>query len=78
MRNPAPPWVYGTGKAGDCEAVPGEARARSDGTLPTRTSSSRTKASWHIIRHYTHEAGVRSLEREIQNIAAQDGAEGRD
>ena len=24
----------------------------------------------HIIRHYTHEAGVRSLEREIQNMAA--------
>jgi len=23
----------------------------------------------HLIRHYTHEAGVRSLEREIQNIA---------
>jgi ATP-dependent Lon protease len=23
----------------------------------------------HMIRHYTHEAGVRSLEREIQNIA---------
>src|ERR1700738_1416954 len=27
------------------------------------------EALLHIIRHYTHEAGVRSLEREIQNIA---------
>src|SRR6202158_1579774 len=27
------------------------------------------EAILHLIRHYTHEAGVRSLEREIQNIA---------
>src|SRR5579871_4200682 len=37
--------------------------------LKTENLSFTDEGLLHIIRHYTHEAGVRNLEREIQNIA---------
>jgi len=55
-------------KPGNCEAVFGEARTGSDG-LKAENLSFTDAGLLQIIRHYTHEAGVRNLEREIQNIA---------
>jgi ATP-dependent Lon protease len=44
-------------------------RAREATGLSEENLSLTDEGLLHIIRHYTHEAGVRSLEREIQNIA---------
>jgi ATP-dependent Lon protease len=44
-------------------------RAREATGLSEENLSLTDQGLLHIIRHYTHEAGVRSLEREIQNIA---------
>src|SRR6201997_140095 len=44
-------------------------RAREATGLTDTNLSFTDEGLLHIIRHYTHEAGVRSLEREIQNIA---------
>jgi ATP-dependent Lon protease len=44
-------------------------RAREATGLTEENLSLTDEGLLHIIRHYTHEAGVRSLEREIQNIA---------
>jgi len=43
-------------------------RAREATGLSDKNLSFTDDGLLHIIRHYTHEAGVRSLEREIQNI----------
>src|SRR6266853_902529 len=44
-------------------------RARAATGLTDKNLKFTDEGLLHIIRHYTHEAGVRSLEREIQNIA---------
>jgi ATP-dependent Lon protease len=44
-------------------------RAREATGLTDKNLNLTDEGLLHIIRHYTHEAGVRSLEREIQNIA---------
>src|SRR5436189_5673247 len=44
-------------------------RAREATGLPDKILMFTDEGLLHIIRHYTHEAGVRCLEREIQNIA---------
>jgi ATP-dependent Lon protease len=44
-------------------------RAREATGLTEANLSFTDEGLLHIIRHYTHEAGVRSLEREIQNVA---------
>jgi ATP-dependent Lon protease len=44
-------------------------RAREATGLTDKNLTLTDEGLLHIIRHYTHEAGVRSLEREIQNIA---------
>jgi ATP-dependent Lon protease len=44
-------------------------RAREATGLTDTNLSFTDEGLLHIIRHYTHEAGVRSLEREIQNIS---------
>jgi ATP-dependent Lon protease len=44
-------------------------RAREATGLTEKNLTFTEEGLLHIIRHYTHEAGVRSLEREIQNIA---------
>src|SRR5216683_28954 len=44
-------------------------RAREATGLTDKNLTFTDEGLLHIIRHYTHEAGVRSLEREIQNIA---------
>ena len=44
-------------------------RAREATGLTEKNLTLTDEGILHIIRHYTHEAGVRSLEREIQNIA---------
>ena len=44
-------------------------RAREATGLTEENLSFTDEGLLHIIRHYTHEAGVRNLEREIQNIA---------
>src|SRR3979411_1948404 len=43
-------------------------RAREATGLTDKNLTLTDEGLLHIIRHYTHEAGVRSLEREIQNI----------
>jgi ATP-dependent Lon protease len=44
-------------------------RAREVTGLTDKNLSFTDEGLLHLIRHYTHEAGVRNLEREIQNIA---------
>jgi len=44
-------------------------RAREATGLTEKNLTFTDEGLLHIIRHYTHEAGVRSLEREIQNIS---------
>ena len=44
-------------------------RAREATGLTEKNLTFTDDALLHLIRHYTHEAGVRNLEREIQNIA---------
>jgi ATP-dependent Lon protease len=44
-------------------------RAREVTGLTEKNLSFTDEGLLHIIRHYTHEAGVRNLEREIQNIS---------
>jgi ATP-dependent Lon protease len=44
-------------------------RAREATGLTDKNLSFTEDGLLHLIRHYTHEAGVRNLEREIQNIA---------
>jgi ATP-dependent Lon protease len=44
-------------------------RAREATGLTEQNLSFADEGLLHIIRHYTHEAGVRNLEREIQNIS---------
>src|SRR5712672_634031 len=44
-------------------------RARESTGLTDKNLTLTDEGLLHIIRHYTHEAGVRSLEREIQNIS---------
>jgi ATP-dependent Lon protease len=44
-------------------------RAREATGLTEKNLSFTEEGLLHLIRHYTHEAGVRNLEREIQNIA---------
>src|ERR1700756_4394998 len=44
-------------------------RAREATGLTDKNLTYTDEGLLHIIRHYTHEAGVRSLEREIQNIS---------
>jgi len=44
-------------------------RAREATGLNEKNLSFTDDSLLHLIRHYTHEAGVRNLEREIQNIA---------
>src|SRR5712672_3405601 len=44
-------------------------RARESTGLTDKNLTFTDEGLLHIIRHYTHEAGVRSLEREIQNIS---------
>jgi ATP-dependent Lon protease len=44
-------------------------RAREATGLTDKNLTFTDEGLLHLIRHYTHEAGVRSLEREIQNIA---------
>jgi ATP-dependent Lon protease len=44
-------------------------RAREATGLSEKNLSFTEEGLLHMIRHYTHEAGVRNLEREIQNIA---------
>jgi ATP-dependent Lon protease len=44
-------------------------RAREATGLTEKNLTFTDEGLLHIIRHYTHEAGVRGLEREIQNIA---------
>jgi ATP-dependent Lon protease len=44
-------------------------RAREATGLTDKNLTLTDEGILHIIRHYTHEAGVRSLEREIQNIS---------
>jgi ATP-dependent Lon protease len=44
-------------------------RARETTGLSEKNLSFTDEGLLHLIRHYTHEAGVRNLEREIQNIA---------
>jgi ATP-dependent Lon protease len=44
-------------------------RAREATGLTEKNLTLTDDALLHLIRHYTHEAGVRNLEREIQNIA---------
>jgi len=44
-------------------------RAREATGLNEKNLSLTEEGLLHLIRHYTHEAGVRNLEREIQNIA---------
>jgi ATP-dependent Lon protease len=44
-------------------------RAREATGLSDKNLGFTDEGLMHIIRHYTHEAGVRSLEREIQNVS---------
>jgi len=44
-------------------------RAREATGLTDKNLTFTDEGLLHIIRHYTHEAGVRSLEREIQNVS---------
>ncbi|HXX13754.1 MAG TPA: endopeptidase La [Candidatus Eremiobacteraceae bacterium] len=44
-------------------------RARETTGLSEKNLSLTDEGLLHLIRHYTHEAGVRNLEREIQNIS---------
>ncbi len=44
-------------------------RAREATGLTEKNLTFTDESLLHLIRHYTHEAGVRNLEREIQNIA---------
>src|SRR6202047_1580335 len=48
-------------------------RAREATGLTDKNLTLTDEGLLHIIRHYTHEAGVRSLEREIQNISRKMG-----
>ena len=63
------PGLHRAGKARNRQALPGKARPRSHRPQRRKISHSPTNGLLHMIRHYTHEAGVRNLEREIQNIA---------
>jgi len=49
--------------------------ARSGRASPTKNLKFTDEGLLHLIRHYTHEAGGRSLEREISEHRAEDGAQ---
>jgi len=59
--------LHGNGKTGNCQALPGEKQREANGLTAENITFS-DDALRHIHSHYTHEAGVRNLEREIANV----------